>query len=104
MILKKFVPLVLFALSFFPALYSQVNTNITALREASVRAGIQYQEMSARLNRLAKQNNWPLTISLRAGNMAVLYGVTRKGMPLYVSTHSNIVSAATIGTNQLWPG
>ncbi len=25
-------------------------------------------------------------------------------MPLYVATNDNIISAATIGTNQLWPG
>jgi Subtilase family/GEVED domain/Secretion system C-terminal sorting domain len=104
MILKKFVPLVLVALSLFSTARSQVKTNITALREASARAGSQYQEMSSRLNRLAKQNGWPLSITLKNGNQAVLYGLNRKGLPLYVSTNNNIISAATIGTNQLWPG
>ena len=31
-------------------------------------------------------------------------GVSRMGYPLYVTTNDNIISAATIGTNQLWPG
>jgi hypothetical protein len=104
MILKKFVPLVLVALSLFSTAHSQVKTNITALRETSVRADIQYQEMSTRLNRLAKQNGWPLSITLKNGARAVLYGLSHKGFPLYVSTNDNIISAATIGTNQLWPG
>ncbi len=34
----------------------------------------------------------------------ILIGVSRKGFPLYVTTNNNIISAATIGTNQLWPG
>src|SRR5450631_3430054 len=104
MILKKFVPLILVALSLFSTAHSQVKTNITALRETSVRADIQYQEMSTRLNRLAKQNGWPLSITLKNGARAVLYGLSHKGFPLYVSTNDNIISAATIGTNQLWPG
>jgi hypothetical protein len=104
MILKKFVPFVLLALTLFSTAYSQVKTNFNALRAASSRADIQFREMSIRLNRLAKQNSWPLTIKMKNGNHAVLYGINPKGLPLYVSTNDNIISAATIGTSQLWPG
>jgi hypothetical protein len=104
MILKKFVPFTLAAISFFSTAHSQVITNVNALREISVRADIQYREMSERLNRLAKLNGWPLTKTFKNGGHAVLTGINSKGFPLYVTTNNNIISAATIGTSQLWPG
>ena len=104
MILKKFVPLFLVVISLFSTVRSQVTTNLSALREGAARSEIQYREMSARLAELAKQKGWPLSIRLKRGNVAVLYGLSPKGLPLYVSTNDNIISAATIGTNQLWPG
>ena len=104
MILKKFVPLFLVVLALFSTARSQVITNTAALRSGALRSQAQYQEMSARLASLAKQRGWPLTIKLKMGNLAVLYGLSPKGLPLYVSTNDNIISAATIGTNQLWPG
>ncbi len=104
MILKKFVPLILVAISFFSTGQSQVITNTTALREISVRADIQHREMTDRLNRLAKQNGWPMSKTFKNGSHALLIGVSQKGFPLYVTTNNNIISAATIGTNQLWPG
>ena len=104
MILKKFVPLALVALTLFSTVRSQVITNVPALREAAVRADRKYQDMNARLAVLATQRGWPLFITLRRGNRAVLYGISPRGMPMYVVTNDNIISAATIGTNQLWPG
>ena len=104
MILKKFVPLILIAVSFFSTGLSQVITNNTALREISLRADIQHRELSDRLNRLAKQNGWPLTKNLKNGGYALLVGLSNRGFPLYVATNNNIISAATIGTSQLWPG
>src|SRR3954469_4013132 len=104
MILKKLVPFILIAISFFSTGYSQVITNFTALREASARADVQNKQMNERLNRLARQNGWPLTKTFRNGNHAVLIGLSQKGFPLYVTTNNNVISAATIGTNQLWPG
>ncbi len=104
MILKKFVPGVLVAFFFVSTASSQVKTNLIALREAAIGADARYREMSARLSALARQRHWPLFITLKQGNRAVLYGLSAKGMPLYVSTNDNIISASTIGTNQLWPG
>src|SRR4029077_1177716 len=104
MILKKFVPVILVAISFFSTAHSQVTTNFSALRELSARADIQHREMRDRLNLLAKQNGWPLTKKLKNGGQALLVGLSKRGYPLYVATNNNIISAATIGTNQLWPG
>jgi hypothetical protein len=104
MIRKKFVPLFLVTFILFSTARSQVKTNLSALREASLRSEEKYQEMSARLTSLARQRGWPVFITLKSGNRAVLYGVNPKGMPLYVAANDNIISAATIGTSQLWPG
>src|SRR6476646_6871958 len=99
MILKKFVPFILVAISSLSTAHSQVITNSKALREISVRADFQHREMTVRLKRLADQNGWPLSKTFRNGNRAVLVGVSRKGYPLYVTTNNNIISAATIGTS-----
>ncbi len=104
MTLKKFVPLSLVVLSLFSTAQSQVFTNTSALRDGALRAQVQYQELSSRLSRLARQKGWPLSITLKKGTTAILCGISPLGLPLYVSTYDNIISAATIGTNQLWPG
>jgi Subtilase family/GEVED domain/Secretion system C-terminal sorting domain len=104
MILKKFVPLILFAFCLFSTARSQVTTNPAALRAFSLRSEARNQEMTARLYSLAKLRGWPLTITGKNGKKSFLYGIGIKGLPFYVSTKDNIISAATIGTNQLWPG
>ena len=104
MIRKKFVPLLLVALTLFSTARSQVKTNLNALRDAAVRSETQYQEMNSRLMKLANQRGWPLFKTIKNGARAELYGLDPKGFPLYVVTNDNIISAATIGTNQLWPG
>jgi hypothetical protein len=101
--LKKFVPLALIALSLFSTVRSQ-SPNSAALRAFSLRSEARNQEMNARLLRLAKLKGWPLSISLKNGKRAYLFGLGIKGLPYYVSTNDNIISAATIGTTQVWPG
>jgi len=104
MIRKKFVPLMLAFLCLFSTLKSQVTTNRTALQEASLRTNNRYLELNKRLLTLARHNNWPLSLKLRNGGRSLLVGLDRKGLPIYLSTNNNTISAATIGTNQLWPG
>jgi len=104
MILKKFVPLTLIAVFLLTTIRAQVTTNFNALRQAAQNAEKQHQELNIRLLRVAKQKGWPLSITLKNNHQAILYGINAKGIPLYVSTNENIISAATIGTNQLWPG
>ena len=104
MILKKFVPGVLVAFFLISTASSQVKTNLSVLRQSAIQADNRYREMNVRLTALARQHNWPLFITLKTGTRAILYGLSAKGMPLYVATNDNIISAATIGTNQLWPG
>jgi len=53
---------------------------------------------------LARQKGWPLIRKDGANNTVVLVGVDAFGMPVYLATENNAVSAATIGTNRLWNG
>ena len=83
---------------------AQVVTNKAGLQQVSLQAAQKEAAMAQRLSILAKQKGWPLTITGRRGRIAVLRGVDDKGNPLYISTNDNIISAATIGTNQIQPG
>src|SRR5258708_23401057 len=83
---------------------AQVVTNKAALQQASLQAAQKEAVMAQRLSSLAQQKGWPLKITGRQGRIAVLRGVDGKGYPLYISTNDNIISAATIGTNQIQPG
>ena len=54
--------------------------------------------------RTALQKGWPLTIRGRKGRVAYLRSINAQGFPVYIAPNDNIISAATIRTNQLWPG
>jgi hypothetical protein len=56
------------------------------------------------LTRMALQKGWPLVIRSKKGQNAYLTGVDKLGRPRYTTTVDNIISAATIRTNKLWPG
>ena len=53
---------------------------------------------------LAKQKNWAVYTETKNGGIIQLVGVDEKGKPMYISTHNNIIAAATTRANQLWPG
>ncbi len=101
---KKITALVLFLTSFIFRLSAQVNTDAATLQAGAARSALRESTLTARLLRLAKINNWPLRIKMRNGNNAVLYGIDPKGLPKYVAVQDNRISAATIGTDKLWPG
>ncbi|WP_431213319.1 hypothetical protein ACQ86N_48330 [Puia sp. P3] len=56
------------------------------------------------LTRTAQERGWPLTLRNKKGRLAYLRGINASGLPIYVTTTDNIISAATIGTNKIWPG
>ena len=83
---------------------AQVTTNTAALQKTSQQLSAQHAAFQKILLQTAKEKNWPLTLRNKKGRMAYLRGVTSFGLPYYVSTTDNIISAATIRTNTLWPG
>jgi hypothetical protein len=83
---------------------AQISTNTTVLRQASVQQAEKERQVFQRLNTLAREKGWQMTMRQRNGGIAILVGVDASGLPLYLSTENNITAAATIGTNKLWPG
>jgi len=97
------------ALSFFVLLGSasraQVPTTdipslIRTVQDLQVKSLAQQQL----LTRTAILKGWPLVIPSKKGHNLYLHGIDRFGKPIYIATVDNIISAATIGTSQLWPG
>lgn len=101
----KFVPLVTLLLSLAGIqAKAQLKTNTAVLQRASAVASQQEREAFQRLQVLAKQKGWPTVVTGKRGRKAILTGVDPKGYPMYTGTNDNIISAATIRTNLLWPG
>jgi hypothetical protein len=100
---NKFTLLVLVLLTSGQA-FSQTQTQTEILRKAGEQHAAKERSGYERLKRLAEQKRWPLSMKSRNGGIAVLTGTDRYGNPVYLSTESNQVAAATIGTSKLWEG
>ncbi len=96
----------IFFLFVLTGLYSpaQTVTNTVALQRSSQALNQQHTEMQRVVIAAARQKGWPLTIKHKNGRVSYLRQIDSRGFPVYVTTTDNIISAATIRTNQLWPG
>jgi len=83
---------------------AQVITNRAALQKASEIRATQESEIRRIVLARAKEKGWPLTLRNKKGRLAYLRAVNDRGFPVYITTTDNIISAATIRTNQLWNG
>jgi hypothetical protein len=83
---------------------AQTVTNTAALQRAGQALTQRNTEMQRILVTTALEKGWSLTLRNKKGRLAYLRGIDSKGFPQYVTTTDNIISAATIRTNQLWPG
>lgn len=95
--------LLLFVLS-GPTAHAQVTTNQAALQKASQLLASQHLAQEKILTQTAIEKGWPLTLRNKKGRLAYLRGIDSRGLPYYVTTADNIISAATIQTNTLWAG
>ncbi|MFT3824813.1 MAG: S8 family serine peptidase [Chitinophagaceae bacterium] len=101
---RKLLPLSIGVFLFSTVSYSQVTTNTTVLQRAQREASVQQEALNQRVLKLAAEKGWPLRIGGKNGRVAILVDVDAAGYPLYAEADNNILSAATIKTNQLWPG
>ncbi len=97
------------ALSFFVLAGSTARaqvpaTNIPSLIQTVHELQLKSLPQQQQLTRTALQKGWPLVIPSKKGHNLYLHGIDRFGKPVYIATVDNIISAATIGTNQLYPG
>jgi len=103
------VPLLL-SVSFFLLLLSglqlsaQIVPNKAGLQRASQVQASKEAAFRQILIRTAQQRGWPLTLRNKKGRLAYLRGINASGLPIYVTTTDNSISAATIRTNKVWPG
>jgi hypothetical protein len=98
------LPTLLFMLFLCANAQAQVVTNKAVLQQSSQQMAQKEKALGQQLLSLSKEKGWPSKITGRRGRIAVLHGLDVNGYPLYISTCDNIISAATIGTSQLWPG
>lgn len=85
-------------------LFSQTSTQTDVLRKAGEQRAAKERSGYENLKKLAEQKRWPLTLKSKNGGIAILTGTNSFGNPVYLSTESNTIAAATIGTNKLWEG
>jgi len=106
MTIRRTVPFLLSTLLLLSALATraQVLTNRAVLQKASQVRAAREIEIKRIVLAQAKKNGWPLTLSNKKGRLAYLRSINSKGNPVYITTTDNIISAATIRTNQLWNG
>jgi hypothetical protein len=83
---------------------AQEKTNITVLQRASQTVAQKEKDLYSHLQSLSRQKGWPLTVKGNKGRISVLRDVSPRGIPVYITTFDNIISAGTIRTNLLWPG
>ena len=53
---------------------------------------------------LAQKRGWVISRRTKGGGIVALHGLNKNGFPIYLTTHDNIVSAATTNTNAVQPG
>lgn len=98
------LPLILIAAGCCVVSYSQVNTETAVLKRAAIQRAENEISNRQKLLLLAKEKGWDTLIKGKKGYVASLARVDAFGMPLYLATDNNTTSAATIGTDKLWPG
>src|ERR1700760_2266207 len=80
---------------------AQNTTNTAALQKAAGDLAARHTTLQRILNQKAKENGWPLIMKSKKGRLAFLHGIDAFGLPIYVTTTDNIISAATIRTTSL---
>jgi len=85
-------------------LFSQVTTQTEVLKRAAVDHAAKEKVMMQQLEQLSRAKGWPMVIKGKNGKYAILSGMDPLGNPMYTATFNNILSAATIRTDKLWPG
>jgi hypothetical protein len=84
--------------------FTQTRTNSELLKRVS---GLQAEKEKIKyeqLKTLARQKGWEMITKDKKGNTILLIDVDDAGLPRYISTETNEIAAATIGTSTLWPG
>ena len=102
--MKKIALTVLLLQAITLPVLAQLKTNEAVLARSAKEHRQKEVQNFQKAVKLAKEKGWELSFKTSNGNIAFLVGVDQFGLPVYYSTENNIVAAATIRTNVLWPG
>jgi len=83
---------------------AQVVVNKAGMQKASQDRALKEAAFQKILTKTALERGWPLTLRNKKGRLAYLRGINNSGLPYYVTTTDNLISAATIRTNKVWSG
>ena len=90
-------------LSFISVAIAQNKTQVEVLKQIQETEQVKYNQNIAKAYRLAKRNKWPLVLENKEQHqIAYLTGIDEMGFPVYTTTMSGNVSAATISTDKVW--
>ena len=53
---------------------------------------------------MAQRRGWNISRRTKGGGVVALHGINKNGFPIFLTTHDNIISAATTNTNAVQPG
>jgi hypothetical protein len=101
---QKIVPLFIVLTGLYANTLAQTVTQTATLRRAATEQATKEKDFATELKKVAKTKNWPLAYTNKLGGLTLLTGIDAQGYPIYTSTENNILAAATMGTNKLWPG
>ena len=100
---KQSLSLLIIFLSFISVALSQSTTRVDVLNRIRETEQTKYNLNIAKAYRLAKRNKWPLVLENKEQHQAAyLTGIDELGFPVYTTTMSGNVSAATISTDKVW--
>lgn len=80
------------------------DTDTQTLNRMAGELGRQYKTNRGRALELAPKKGWVIEQTYKDGTTVSLQGIDETGHPLYYVTQSNLRSATTTRTDQLWPG
>lgn len=101
---QKIVPLFIVLTGLYANTLAQTVTQTATLRRDATEQATKEKNFETALKKIAKEKNWPLAYTNKLGGLTLLTGIDAQGYPIYTSTENNILAAATMGTNKLWPG
>ncbi|MFP5040435.1 S8 family serine peptidase [Parasediminibacterium sp. JCM 36343] len=84
-------------------IYAQTVTNEKALESTATVLKTDAANNLQKAYAFAKAKNWDMGKQTR-NRLYSLMGVNQFNHPIYYTTFNNIIAAATVGTDQLWPG
>jgi hypothetical protein len=104
MFMKRIVLVAVVLFCFSIVINAQTETQISILKKFALEHAIKEKNEYDKAVALAKEKGWPIVFSGKNGSVMALQYIDERGNPIYYTSFSNTIAAATTRANQLWPG